>query len=157
MKGTVFEYDNLRLANNRADDAQIKWAAQLAQAESFIRLLPNGYDTQVGERGLRLSGGEKQRLAIAQAFLKNAPILVMDEASANLDSENERLINEAINRLKKGCATIVIAHRISTIRSAERIVVLRDGRVEESGTYKHLLSHCPYFVELIGGEEYAGT
>lgn len=117
-----------------------------------IEKLPEGFSTIVGERGIRLSGGEKQRLSIAQAFLKNSPVLILDEASANLDSENERLINTAINKLKEGRATMVIAHRISTIKNADRIVFIEDGRVCGDGTYNELVKTCPNFVKLIGNE-----
>ena len=127
-----------------------------ARADEFIQKLPDGYGTPIGERGLRLSGGEKQRLSIAQAFLKNSPVLVLDEASANLDAENERLINQAVSHLKKGRATLVIAHRISTIRSADRIVVVKDGKALAEGTYDDLLRDCPDFRKLIG-DEYGGT
>lgn len=144
--------ENLRLARLEATDAEVRGAAQHAQAEAFIDRLPEGYDTLIGERGLRLSGGEKQRLSIAQAFLKNAPVLVLDEASANLDAENERLINQAVQHLKKGRATLVIAHRISTIRSADRIIAVKDGQVLAEGTYAQLMETCPYFRRLIGNE-----
>jgi ATP-binding cassette subfamily B protein len=142
--------DNLRLAKADAAKEEIVLACQQAQADGFIRNLPQGYDTVLGERGMRLSGGEKQRLSIAQAVLKDAPVLVLDEASANLDAENESLINQAINHLKKGRATLVIAHRISTIRSADRIVVLQNGRVLAQGGYAALMRDCPYFRQLIG-------
>ncbi len=148
--------ENLRLARLSATDAEIHEAARRARAEEFIEKLPKGYDAEIGERGLRLSGGEKQRLSIAQAFLKNAPVLVLDEASANLDAENERLINHAVEHLKKGRATLVIAHRISTIRAADRIVMLENGRVAGEGTYAQLMEGCPEFRKLMG-DEYAGT
>ncbi|MDO4357878.1 MAG: ABC transporter ATP-binding protein [Clostridia bacterium] len=149
--------ENLRLARLEASQSEIRRAAQQAQAEAFIENLPEGYDTIVGERGLRLSGGEKQRLSIAQAFLKNSPVLVLDEASASLDAENERLINQAVAHLKRGRATLVIAHRISTIRSADRIVAVKDGRVEAEGTYAQLMESCPYFRKLMGDEYETGT
>lgn len=145
--------ENLRLASLNASDGEIHEAAQLAQADYFISKLPNGYKTLIGERGLRLSGGEKQRLSIAQAFLKNAPILVLDEASANLDAENERMINEAVSQLKIGRATLVIAHRISTICNADRVVMLKNGRVLASGSYEELIENCLDFRKLVG-EEY---
>lgn len=146
--------ENLRLVRRSASPADIRRACQAAQAHDFIMGLPAGYATVVGERGLRLSGGERQRLSIAQAFLKDSPILVLDEASANLDSENERLINEAIRSLKIGRATLVIAHRISTIRNADRIVVIRDGYTLDSGTFQELEEKRGYFCQLIG-DEYA--
>ena len=148
--------ENLRLAKLNATDEDIREAAIKARADEFIQKLPDGYSTPIGERGLRLSGGEKQRLSIAQAFLKNSPVLVLDEASANLDAENERLINQAVSHLKKGRATLVIAHRISTIRSADRIVVVKDGKALAEGTYEDLLRNCPDFRKLIG-DEYSGT
>ena len=147
--------ENLRLAKLSATEEEIRNAASEARADEFIRKLPNGFDTPIGERGLRLSGGEKQRLSIAQAFLKNSPVLVLDEASANLDAENERLINQAVAHLKKGRATLVIAHRISTIRSADRIVVVKDGKALAEGTYGDLIENCPDFRQLIG-DEYGG-
>ncbi|NLJ65641.1 MAG: ABC transporter ATP-binding protein [Christensenellaceae bacterium] len=142
--------ENLRLAKADASKEEIIKACKQAQADEFIRKLPQGYNTVLGERGLRLSGGERQRLSIAQAILKDAPVLVLDEASANLDAENEKLINCAINQLKKGRATLVIAHRISTIRSADRIVLLEGGKVLAQGTYAKLMDSCPYFSQLIG-------
>lgn len=145
---TVLE--NLHLANPNASDEDIRQAARLAQAEAFIQKLPDGYDTKIGERGVRLSGGEKQRLSIAQALLKNAPILILDESSANLDAENEKWINRAIQHLKKDRATLIIAHRISTIRSADHIIVLREGRVEDQGSYDQLIGRCSYFRTLLG-------
>lgn len=144
--------ENLRLARQDASEQEIHAAAQRARAEDFVRKLPDGYGTLIGERGLRLSGGEKQRLSIAQAFLKNAPVLVLDEASANLDAENERLINQAVAHLKKGRATLVIAHRVSTIRSADRVVVVKDGKALAQGTYDELIEACPDFRKLIGDE-----
>lgn len=147
--------DNLKLAKLDSTDEEVHIAARQAQAERFIERLPHGYGTVIGERGLRLSGGEKQRLSIAQAFLKDAPILVLDEASANLDAENERLINKAVQSLKQGRATLVIAHRISTIRSADRVVVIQDGQAVGNGTYDSLIKSCSYFKKLIG-DEYEG-
>ena len=145
--------DNLKLAKLDADKDSIAQAIREACLDDVVEKLPDGIDTKVGERGLRLSGGEKQRIAIAQAFLKDSPILVLDEASANLDSETERRINEAVNRLRQGRATLVIAHRASTIRAADRIVVIRDGRTEAEGSYSELKDSCPYFSKLMG-EEY---
>lgn len=146
--------ENLRLAKENASMQEIERAAKEAQADGFIRRLPKGYDTLLGERGLRLSGGEKQRISIAQAFLKNSPVLVLDEASANLDSETERQVNLAVNRLKKGRATMIIAHRVSTIQSADRILVLHNGAVEAEGNYEELMERCAYFRKLVGGGEY---
>ena len=145
--------NNLLLANPEADTSLLHKATADAQAATFIESLPDEYETHVGERGLKLSGGEKQRLSIAQAFLKDSPILILDEISANLDSENEKRINDAVERIKAGRATLVIAHRVSTIKKVDRIVVIRDGCVVGNGSYQFLLETCPYFAELIG-EEY---
>ena len=142
--------ENLRLAKRDASFQEIQAAATQAQAASFIEQLPDGYGTVIGERALKLSGGEKARLAIAQAFLKNSPVLVFDEASANLDSENESKINEAVNTLKEGRVVLIIAHRLSTIKAADRIIVLKDGRVEAEGTFEALTQSSGYFRELIG-------
>lgn len=144
--------ENIQLSYLDATEREIEMAAEQARAAEFIEKLPQGYATEIGERGLRLSGGEKQRLSIAQAFLKNSPVLVLDEASANLDAENERLINEAVQHLKQGRATLVIAHRISTIRSADRIVVLHAGSVAAQGTYSELMQSSAYFRKLMGDE-----
>jgi len=144
--------ENLRYAKQDAGWEAISNATQSAQIDCFIEKLPLKYDTVIGERGMRLSGGERQRLSIAQALLKNAPVLVLDEASANLDSENEQLINLAINNLKSGKSTLIIAHRISTIKSADRIVVMKDGRVECEGQFEELILNSQYFRKLIGNE-----
>lgn len=144
--------ENLRLARLDAANEEIRAAAEQARARSFIDRLPMGWQTVVGEQGMRLSGGEKQRLSIAQAFLKDSPVLVLDEASANLDAENELLINEAVSHLKRGRATLVIAHRISTIRSADRIVMVSGGINIAEGTYEELLANCTAFRKLIGDE-----
>ena len=141
--------ENLRLAKLGASENEIRQAAEDARA-SFIQELPEQYDTVLGEGGLRLSGGEKQRIALAQAFLRDAPVLVLDEASASLDSENERMINEALERLKKGRAVLMIAHRISTIRSADRVIMIKNGKAAAEGTYEQLTACSEEFRTLIG-------
>ena len=142
--------ENLRMAHPEASERKMIEAVEKAQILDVIEKMPQSWDTYVGEKGLKLSGGEKARLALAQAFLKDAPILILDEASANLDSENEKKINEAVNQLKEGRATLVIAHRISTMQSADRIILLKDGKVERQGNFSELINSCEYFQKLIG-------
>lgn len=132
--------DNIRYGRRNASDAEVFEAAKDARCEEFIKELPDGYDTYVGERGIKLSGGERQRVAIARAILKDAPILVLDEATSSLDSESERLIQEALQELMLDKTVIVIAHRLSTIRRMDRIVVMDKGRIVEEGTHEELLA-----------------
>jgi ATP-binding cassette, subfamily C, bacterial CydC len=141
--------DNLRLANPDATRAQLEAAARAANAHDFIAALPDGYDTPLTERAARLSGGERQRLAIARALLRDTPVLVMDEAAANLDSENERHVQAAIRAARSGRTTLVIAHRLSTIRAADRIVFLDNGQVAATGTHDGLLTASPAYAALI--------
>jgi ATP-binding cassette subfamily B protein len=131
--------ENLRFAKPDATDEEIESAAQAARIHHVIATLPEGYDTVVGERGYRFSGGEKQRIAIARTILRNPPILVLDEATSSLDTETERLVQEALDRLSEGRTTIAIAHRLSTIRDADQIVVLDRGRVAEIGRHEELI------------------
>jgi ATP-binding cassette subfamily B protein len=131
--------ENIRYGKRDATDEEVIEAAKLAHAHEFIKDLPQGYDTLVGERGIKLSGGERQRVAIARALLKNAPILILDEATSSLDSESEHLIQDALETLMRGKTVIVIAHRLSTISKMDRIVVLEDGAVREEGTHDSLL------------------
>jgi ATP-binding cassette subfamily B protein len=131
--------DNLRFAKPNATDEEIELAAEAAHIHDVIAALPDGYDTVVGERGYRFSGGEKQRIAIARTILRNPPILVLDEATSSLDTETERLVQEALDRLAAGRTTIAIAHRLSTIRDADQIIVLDHGRIVESGRHDDLV------------------
>ncbi len=139
---------NIGYGQENVTDEKIIEAAKAANAWEFIRKMENGLDTIIGERGVKISGGEKQRLSIARALLKNPPILILDEATSSLDTESERLVQEAIDRLMKNRTVLVIAHRLSTIIHSDKIVVLRDGRVEDIGTHAQLLESCPYYRKL---------
>jgi ATP-binding cassette, subfamily C, bacterial CydC len=142
-------WGNIRIGCPHATDAQVKAAAAAAQASEFIEALPRGYRTQLGERGARLSGGQRQRLAIARAIVSPAPILVMDEAVSNLDTESELALHQALTRLGGQRTLLIIAHRPATIRTATRIVVMREGRVVEQGPYNDLLAANGPFAQLI--------
>jgi ATP-binding cassette subfamily B protein len=145
--------ENLRFAKPDATDEEVEEAARAAQIHELVATLPDGYDTVVGERGYRFSGGEKQRMAIARTILRNPPVLVLDEATSSLDTQTERLVQEALERLAEGRTTIAIAHRLSTVRDADQIVVLDRGRVVEIGTYAELLARGGRFAELVAGSE----
>ena len=145
--------ENLRFARPEATDDEIEDAAQAAQIHELIATLPEGYDTMVGERGYRFSGGEKQRIAIARTILRNPPVLVLDEATSSLDTQTERLVQEALERLSEGRTTIAIAHRLSTVRDADQIVVLDRGRVVEIGTYDELIGLGGRFAELAARDD----
>jgi ABC-type multidrug transport system fused ATPase/permease subunit len=146
FNGTVRE--NLQLAKRDASDEEMWNALEAAHAAPFVKELPQLLDTNVGERGVKLSGGEKQRLSIARSLLKNAPILLLDEATASVDSETERLIQSALDHLMKNRTSFVIAHRLSTIQNADVIYVLDGGKVIEQGTHNELLTRNGKYAEL---------
>ena len=141
--GNVLE--NIRLAKPDATRSEVERAAELAGAAEFIRRMPHGYDTQIGERGQRLSGGEAQRLAIARAFLKDAALLIMDEPTSSLDPESERLVRDALDRLTRDRTSLIVAHRLNTVSTADRIVVLHEGQVAETGTHAGLLERKGHY------------
>lgn len=151
--------ENIRLGNPNASDEAVKAAARAAQCEEFIQKLPQGYDTPAGEAGKRLSGGEKQRIAIARMMLKNAPIVILDEATAFTDPENENKIQQSIAALTKGKTLLVIAHRLSTIKDADHIVVLKNGAILAEGNQEELLADCPLYYDMwqahIGAKNWA--
>jgi ATP-binding cassette subfamily B protein len=153
--------ENLRFACPQASDEEIEDATRAAQIHELIASLPDGYDTPVGERGYRFSGGEKQRIAIARTVLRNPPVLVLDEATSALDTETERAVQQALDELSRGRTTIAIAHRLSTIRDADQILVLDHGQIVERGTHEELLQMGGRYVALLSGsavdEEAAST
>ena len=146
ISGSVI--DNLRFAQNDATDEAVRKAARLANADEFIQLLPEGYNTFIGEGGSTLSGGQKQRLSIARALLRNPKILILDEATSALDNESERLIHASMEAISEGRTVISIAHRLSTIRNADRIIILEKGKIIDMGTYDQLLAHSQYFKDM---------
>jgi ATP-binding cassette, subfamily B, bacterial len=140
--------DNIAYGNLEASDEEIYEAARKAHLEDYIASLPKGYETQIGERGLKLSGGQKQRLAIARMFLKNPPILILDEATSALDTETERIIQQSLTELAENRTTLVIAHRLATIRDADRVIVVTEDGIAEDGTYNELLEKDGIFAHL---------
>ncbi len=141
--------DNVRYGRRGASQAEVEAAAKVANAHDFVSRFPEGYATNVGERGVQLSGGQKQRIAIARAVLKNPRVLVLDEATSALDAESEHLVKEALDRLMRGRTTLVIAHRLSTVRDADRVVVLDRGKIVESGTHDELMKHEGAYRRLV--------
>ncbi|QTN34384.1 ATP-binding cassette domain-containing protein [Akkermansiaceae bacterium] len=148
--GTLEE--NIRIGKTEASRAEIEAAAKKAYAHDFIMAQPEGYETQVGERGDLLSGGQRQRIAIARAFLKDAPILILDEATSALDTESEAAVQQALAELVKGRTTLIIAHRFSTIRIADRILVFKEGRIVSDGSHEELRDLDPTYQAMVGGE-----
>ncbi|MBL4583722.1 MAG: ATP-binding cassette domain-containing protein, partial [Pseudomonadales bacterium] len=143
---TIFH--NIQYGAPEANEQQINQAIEFAQLSSFIEKLPNGWDTKVGERGLKVSGGEKQRIAIARVVLKNPQILIFDEATSSLDSKAERAISDALSNVAKNHTTLVIAHRLSTVVDADRILVLEDGTIVEQGSHQELLQKNGAYSQL---------
>lgn len=141
--------ENIRLGKKDATDEEVLYAAKLANCDEFANKLPNGYDTEIGENGCNLSGGERQRISIARAFLKNAPIVLLDEATASLDVENETLIQTALSRLIKNKTVLVIAHRMRTVENADKVIVLANGTVAESGTPNELVNKNGLFRHMV--------
>lgn len=144
--GTV--YDNIRYGKKNATKEEVIEAAKNANAHEFIMSLPNGYETDIGQRGIKLSGGQKQRLSIARVFLKNPPILIFDEATSALDNESEKVVQESLEKLAKNRTTLVIAHRLTTIRNAEKILVLSENGIEEQGTHDELINKHGIYYDL---------
>ncbi|MDY3052248.1 MAG: ABC transporter ATP-binding protein [Ndongobacter sp.] len=141
--------DNIRIGRLEATDEEVKRAARLANCEEFIEKLENGYDTLIGENGANLSGGERQRLSIARAFLKDAPIIILDEIAASLDVDNEKKIQESLNRLTKNKTVLIISHRMKSIQNVNKIVVIDEGRVEAAGTHEQLLKTSAVYKDLL--------
>jgi subfamily B ATP-binding cassette protein MsbA len=152
LSGSIEE--NIGLGKLGASAAEIREAARLANADAFINAKPQGYDTPVGERGAELSGGQRQRISIARAFLKNAPVLILDEATAALDSESESQIQNELANLAKGRTTLIIAHRFSSIRVADRILVFDDGQIVGDGTFAELAANHPLFRKLLENQRH---
>ena len=140
--------ENIRYGRPDASDAEIEAAATAAEADEFLRALPQGYDTFLGERGTRLSGGQRQRIAIARAILKDPPILLLDEATSSLDAASELLVQQALEKLMAQRTTIIIAHRLATVQKADRIVVINQGRIVAIGTHAQLLAASPLYARL---------
>ena len=146
FNNTIME--NIRIGRKGATDAEVMEAAMMAHCDEFVNKLPNGYDTTIGENGCELSGGERQRISIARAFLKNAPILLLDEATASLDVENETLIQASLSQLMKNKTVLLIAHRMRTVAGADQIIVLKNGHVAENGSPETLMEENGIFAHM---------
>ncbi|MEZ4722300.1 MAG: ATP-binding cassette domain-containing protein, partial [Flavobacteriales bacterium] len=147
--------NNLLIGNPNATEQQMIEALHAANAHGFVMSLPEGLDSIVGESGNKLSGGQKQRLSIARAILKNPPILILDEATSALDTESEKLVQDALSKVMKGRTTFVIAHRLSTVRHVDRIVVIEKGRIVQSGTHDQLVNETGIYQRLVQLQELA--
>ena len=148
--------DNIAYGRHRASDEEIVRAAKLANAHEFIVKMPGGYDAPIGERGVTLSGGQRQRIGIARAFIRNAPILILDEPSAALDAEAEQQVLDGLDRLAHGRTVIMIAHRLHTLRRADVILVLQDGRIAEQGSHEELLTLNGVYAGLYAAQTVGG-
>ena len=146
LGGFLFGYDTAVISGTIAEE--VIEAAKNANAHDFIMSLPNGYETDIGQRGIKLSGGQKQRLSIARVFLKNPPILIFDEATSALDNESEKVVQDSLEKLAKNRTTFVIAHRLSTIKNAQRILVLTEEGIAEEGTHEELLEKGGVYEKL---------
>jgi ATP-binding cassette subfamily B protein len=140
--------ENIRFGRPDATDAEVEAAARAAAAHEFLSALPQGYDTYVGERGLMLSGGQKQRIAIARAILRDAPILLLDEATSALDAESERAVQDAVAHLSEGRTTLIVAHRLATVKQADRILVFEAGKIVAEGTHDSLVAQGGLYARL---------
>lgn len=148
--------DNIKIGKKDATEEEVKAVARLARCDEFIARLPNGYDTLIGENGESLSGGERQRISIARALLKDAPVILLDEATASLDVENETLIQAGISELIKNKTVVIIAHRMRTVANAHHIVVLKDGTVAEQGAPDELLARNGKFARMVARQKETG-
>ena len=140
--------NNIAYANNNASEQEIINACKFAAADEFINKLSSGYNTLIGENGIRLSGGQKQRISIARAILKESPIILLDEATSSLDADSEEVVQNAITNLTQNKTTLVIAHRLSTIHNADKIFVLKDGKIIDSGNHDFLIKNCKEYQSL---------
>jgi subfamily B ATP-binding cassette protein MsbA len=140
--------NNISYANSNATESEVVEACKFAAADEFIKKLPNGYETVIGENGIRLSGGQKQRISIARAILKRSPIILLDEATSSLDAESEKVVQNAILNLTKNKTTLVIAHRLSTINNADKIFILKNGKIIDSGKHNFLIQNCGEYKSL---------
>ena len=148
--------ENIRIGRQGATDEEVLAAAREAQCDEFVQKLPEGYNTVIGENGSVLSGGERQRISIARALLKNAPVILLDEATASLDAENETLIQRAISRLVRGKTVLIIAHRMRTVEGADKLVLLKDGKVAEQGTPAELSAKGGLYAQMCKLQKQSG-